>query len=101
MPLCCDPSGVVIYTDSYHLHVTTLEVAFETSGGGWLMLVVVIATAIAIVVDVVDGNFLLGVHDCSEKELRRQGRKAGGKEGSRKGMKHTTRTPGWGGEAVM
>ena len=57
-----------MYTDSYHLHVSTLEVALETSGSGWLRLEFGIATAIAVVVDIVDGNLLFGIHDCSRRD---------------------------------
>ncbi len=54
-----------VYTNSYHLHVTTLEVAFETSIGRWL-LEVCIATTIAVVRDIIDGDLLFGVHDCGK-----------------------------------
>lgn len=54
-------------TDSYHLHVTALEIAMETSIGRWLGLKVGIATAITVVLDVVDGDLLFGIHDGSSK----------------------------------
>ncbi len=72
------PWGFVIclgvYTNSYHLHVTTLEIAFETSIGRWLGLEVCIVTTIAVVRDIIDGDLLFGVHDggkmwCEVKEV--------------------------------
>ena len=51
------------YTDSYHLHVTTLEVAVEISRGGWLRGVLPIVTAIAVVGNIINGDLLFGVHD--------------------------------------
>lgn len=64
-----------VYTDSYHLHMTTLQVAMETSIRRWLGLEVSIVTAIAIVGDIVDGNLLFHIHDWEQKTLRRPGRR--------------------------
>ena len=53
-----------VYTDSYHLHVTTLEITMKTSFDRWLGFEVSIATAIAVVCDIVDGDLFFGIHDC-------------------------------------
>lgn len=80
---------MVVSTDSYHLHVATLEVAMETSIGRGLGLEVCIATAVAVVCDIIEGDLLFGIHDCSRGWVRRQGRREVGR--SREGMQRTTR----------
>lgn len=73
------PFCLVVFTDSYHLHVTTFEVAMETPGGGdSLSFEVGITTAIAVVGDIIKGSLLFGIHDCS---LRRCDVKEQGREG--------------------
>ena len=92
-----------VHTDSYHLHVATLEIAMETSSGRWLGLKVSIATAITIVCDIVDGKLLFGIHDCNRGSVRRQGGKGVCRSrGGGGGVQHTT-TLGRrrGGEAFM
>ena len=76
-----------INTDSYHLHVTTLQIAMETPSGRLLGLKVGIATTITIVGGFVDGKLLFGIHDwhkswCSVNE----GERPGGR------VQHTTTT---------
>ena len=68
-----------MYTDSYHLHVTTLEIAMEASISRWLGLEFSVATAIAIVYNIVDRNLLLGIHDSSRRcgEAKDRGRYGG------------------------
>lgn len=77
-----------MYTDSYHLHVTTLEIAMKTSIGRWLGLVVSIATAIAVVCDIVDGDLLFGIHDCNKSwcDVKEGERREGYGRRSREGM---------------
>ena len=55
---------MVRYTDSYHLHVTTLEVAVETSRGGRLWGVLPIVTAIAVVGNIINGDLFFGINNC-------------------------------------
>ena len=58
---------MVKYTDSYHLHVTTLEVAVEISRGGRLGGVLPIVTTIAVVGNIINGDLLFGIHDWIRK----------------------------------
>lgn len=78
-----------MYTNRYHLHVTTLEIAMETSIGGGLGLEVCIATAVTVVGDIVDGDLLFGIHDLQQTVVQGQGRRER-RGGSREGMQHTT-----------
>ena len=59
---------MVKYTDSYHLHVTTLQVAVEIPRGGRLGGVLPIVTAVAVVSHIIDGDLLFGIHDWIERD---------------------------------
>ena len=78
-----------VYTDSYHLHVTTLEIAMKTSIGWGLSFKVSIATAVAVVRDIIDGKLLFGIHDCSRKMVQCPGRREKVRR-CRERMEHTT-----------
>ena len=58
---------MVRYTDSYHLHVTTLEVAVETSRGRRLRGVLPIVAAIAVVGNIINGDLFFGIHNWSRR----------------------------------
>ena len=84
--LCCCVRRLEVYTDRYHLHVTTLQIAMKTSRGRRLGLEVGVTTAIAVVGDIIDGNLFFDVHDCDEgcsdvKEGRKEGWRRGGDMG--------------------
>ena len=68
---------MVKYTDSYHLHVTTLQIAVEISRGGRLGGVLPIVTAVTVVSNIIDGNLLFGIHDWIERDCDVEG---GGRE---------------------
>ena len=61
----------------------------ETSIGRRLGLEVCIATAVAVVCDIIEGDLLFGIHDCSTRWVRRQGRREVGRW--REGMQQTRR----------
>ena len=65
--------------------MTTFQIAVKTSSSRRLGLEVSIMTAIAVVGDIIDGDLLFGVHDCSRgccdvKEGGKEGGWGGGEE---------------------
>ena len=55
------------HTDGYHLHMTALQIALETSRGSWLRGEFGIATTVAVVGNIIDRDLFFGVHDCSRR----------------------------------
>lgn len=52
------------HTNSYHLHMAALQIALQPSRGDWLRGVFGIATAIAVVGNIIDRDLLFSIHDC-------------------------------------